>query len=183
MVIGAIEFLLKDGRKAIIRSPEIADAQGMIDYLYISARETDFILRTPDECKKYTLEYEIGVIENMRNSSTQAMLVCEIDGKIAGNCNIVFFDKIKMRHRASVGIALIKEFWNLGIGTKMFEEMFKIAKKFPEVSMIDLEFVEGNTRARALYEKMGFKITGVRPKAIKLEDGTYLDEYMMIKEL
>lgn len=183
MVLDAVEFLLKDGRKAVLRSPEVADAQGMIDYLYASAKETDFILRTPNECKKYTLEYEIGVIENMRNSPLQAVFVCEVDGKIAGNCNIVFNNKIKIRHRAAVAIALMKEFWNLGIGTRMFEEMIRTAKSVPEVSMIELDFVEGNNRARALYEKMGFKITGVRPKAIKLEDGTYLDEYMMIKEL
>lgn len=34
------------------------------------------------------------------------------------------------------------------------------------VMQIELEFVEGNTRARHLYEKMGFRITGVHPNAI-----------------
>ena len=45
-----------------------------------------------------------------------------------------------------------------------------------------MEFVEGNVRARALYEKMGFRITGVRPNAIRLRDGTLLNEYLMIRE-
>lgn len=48
---------------------------------------------------------------------------------------------------------------------------------------IELEFVEGNVRARQLYEKMGFRITGVRPNAIRLKDGTLLNEYTMIKEI
>ena len=46
-----------------------------------------------------------------------------------------------------------------------------------------MEFVEGNVRARALHEKMGFRITGVRPNAIRLRDGTLLNEYMMIREI
>jgi len=46
-----------------------------------------------------------------------------------------------------------------------------------------LEFVEGNSRTRALYEKFGFKITGIKPNAIRLENGDFLDEYSRIKLL
>ena len=86
-------------------------------------------------------------------------------------------------HRAGVAIALCKEFWNLGIGTKMFEEMEKLALTKTYVQILELDFVEGNTRARALYEKMGFKITGRRPSSICLKDGSLLDEYIMQKRL
>ena len=61
--------------------------------------------------------------------------------------------------------------------------MLRIAKERRSVLQLELEFVEGNTRARALYEKMGFKITGVRPDAIRLKDGTLLDEYMMVRKI
>ena len=33
------------------------------------------------------------------------------------------------------------------------------------------------------YEKMGFRITGVNPNAIRLRDGTLLNEYCMIREI
>ena len=36
---------------------------------------------------------------------------------------------------------------------------------------------------RFLYEKMGFRITGVTPNAIRLKDGTLLNEYVMIREI
>lgn len=49
MIIKDIEYRLKDGRNALIRSPRDEDIQGMLDYLYISAGETDFILRYPEE--------------------------------------------------------------------------------------------------------------------------------------
>ncbi len=56
-------------------------------------------------------------------------------------------------------------------------------KKNKDILQIELEFIEGNTRARALYEKLGFRITGVKPNAIRLKDGTLLNEYSMIREV
>ncbi len=41
----------------------------------------------------------------------------------------------------------------------------------------------GNNRDGALYEKMGFRIVGVRPNGIRLKDGTLLNEYCMIREI
>jgi ribosomal protein S18 acetylase RimI-like enzyme len=82
-----------------------------------------------------------------------------------------------------VAIALRRDFWNLGIGTKMFEKLIRIAEGIDDVIQMELEFVEGNDRARHLYEKMGFRIVGIRPNAIRLKNGTLLNEYIMIKEL
>ena len=183
MIVKEQEFTLKDGRKAVIRSPRYEDIPGLLDYLVTSAGETDFILRYPEECGKYTAENEKKFIDNWNASETGATLVCIVDGKLAGNCEISWSNKIKTGHRASVAIALLKEFWGQGIGTRMFEEMIRIAKTNERIIQLELEFVEGNTRARALYEKMGFRITGLRPNAVRLKDGTLLAEYTMIKEL
>lgn len=136
MIIREIEFELKDGRKALLRSPREEDIEGMLEYLYISSGETDFILRYPEECKKYTPESEKKVFENWNSSENEAAIVCIVDGKIAGNCHIGWDTRIKTGHRA-----------------------------------------------RALYEKMGFKIVGVHPDAIRLKDGKLLNEYFMIKKI
>ncbi len=183
MIIQEIGFTLKDGRHAVIRSPRDEDIQGMLDYLYVSAGETEFILRYPEECGKYTAEGEKALFDRINASENEAMLVCLVDGKVAGNCQVAWKTGIKTRHRAAVAIALLKEYWNQGIGTRMFQEMIRISEENPDILQMELEFVEGNTRARALYEKMGFRITGVRPNAIRLKDGTLLNEYTMIREI
>ena len=183
MIIKDSEFTMKDGRKALLRSPKDEDIQGVLDYLYVSAGETEFILRYPEECGKYTYEGEKALFDRINASDNEAMLVCIVDEKVAGNCQIAWKNGIKTRHRASVAIALLKEFWNQGIGTRMFEEMIRIAEANGNLIQMELEFVEGNTRARALYEKMGFRITGVNPNAIRLRDGTLLNEYCMIREI
>ena len=183
MIIKYIEFTMKDGRKALIRSPRDEDIPGMLDYLYISAGETEFILRYPEECGKYTAEGEKALFDRVNASENEAMLVCLVDGIVAGNCQITWKTAMKTRHRAAVAIALLKEYWNQGIGTRMFQEMIRIAEENPEILQMELDFVEGNTRARALYEKMGFRITGFKPNAIRLKDGTLLNEYSMIREI
>lgn len=183
MIIREFEFTLKDGRKALIRSPKEGDIQGMLDYLYKSAEETDFVLRYPEECSRYTVEGEKELFERINSSETEAMLVCIVEGKVAGNCQITWNNRIKTRHRASVAIALLKEYWNQGIGTRLFQELIKIAENNENILQMELEFIEGNTRARALYEKMGFRITGVGINAVRLKDGTLLNEYHMIREI
>ena len=183
MVVNEIWFDMKDGRKALIRSPREEDIPGMLDYLFLSAGETEFILRYPEECSKYTYEGEKALFERLNASQEDAMLVCIVDGKVAGSCQISFHQRLKTKHRASVAITLLREFWNQGIGTRMFREMIRIAEQFGGILQMELEFVEGNDRARHLYEKMGFRIAGVRPNAIRLKNGTLLNEYIMIREM
>ena len=183
MIIQEFEYILKDGRKAIIRSPKEEDIQGMLDYLYESAGETDFVLRYPEECSRYTPEGEKDLFERISSSDTEVMLVCIVEGKIAGNCHLAWNNRIKTGHRARVAIALLKDYWNQGIGTRLFQEVIKIAESNEQLLQMELEFIEGNTRARALYEKMGFRITGVGVNAVRLKDGTLLNEYHMIREI
>ena len=61
--------------------------------------------------------------------------------------------------------------------------MISIAESKPDVLLMELDYIEGNDRARRLYEKMGFCVAGVHPDAIRLKDGTLLNEYLMIKKI
>ncbi|MDO4292414.1 MAG: GNAT family N-acetyltransferase [Eubacteriales bacterium] len=182
MLIPEVCFQLKDGRDAVIRNPKEEDAEAMLQMLYTLAAETEFTIRYPEECD-YTLEEERHILAQNNASAHQAMLICEVEGEIAGSCMVSVCTRIKTRHRASVAIGLVQKYWNQGIGTKMFQEMIRIAEGFSEVSQIELAFIEGNTRAQRLYEKQGFRIVGVYPNATRLKDGTLLHEYIMIKQL
>ena len=62
-------------------------------------------------------------------------------------------------------------------------EMIKIAESNPDILQMELDFIEGNSRARALYEKMGFRITGIKFNSIRQNDGTLCNEYSMIREI
>ena len=181
MVIREFEFELKDGRKALVRSPKEEDVQGMLEYLKKAAEETEFLLRYPDEWDLVTEDEEKNWFDRMNRSDHEVMLVCLVDGKIAGNSTLSWRPLRKLNHRAVIGVALKKEYWGLGIGTRLLSELIRIAEQQENLLQLELEFIEGNSRARALYEKMGFRITGVRPNAVRLQDGRMLNEYTMIR--
>ena len=176
-------IILKDGRTAILRSPDpVKDAAELVQYLYDTAADTPFVLRTPEEISM-TVEGEERFLHGVVESPMDCMILCEVDGVIAGNCHLSFMGKQKIRHRCSVAIALRKAYWGLGIGTHMFEAMEGIARQREGVTVMELEFVEGNARARGLYEKMGFRIVGMHPNAIRQTDGALLSLYLMQKQL
>ena len=183
MIFEDKQITLKDGRTAILKTPCIEDAEKMLNYIKRACGETDFLARYPEEWDGMTMESEERWIKNIRSSPNTIGVACYIDGEIAGNCEINFRGGIKTAHRATVAIAILKEFWNLGIGSAMFAELIAAAEERPEIEIVELEFVEGNDRAKALYEKFGFKVVGERPNAFKLKDGRLLKEYFMQKEL
>lgn len=174
---------LRNGQSALFRVPLVTDfeAAAMLDYLRTCAAETEFVIRYPEECTQ-TIMQEAAYLDSINRSENQLMIVCEIDGEIAGNCQIVFNNRIKTGHRAEVMIGILQKYWGLGIGTAMFEEMIRIAKQ-RQVRQIELEYIEGNERARRLYEKMGFMQYGERPDAICLKDGTMRKEILMMRNL
>ena len=85
MIIDIIEYQLKDGRTARIRSPKDEDIQEMLDFLYVSAGETDFLMRCPEECGRYTPESEKQRFDRVNKADNETMLLCFVEGKLAGS--------------------------------------------------------------------------------------------------
>lgn len=172
---------LKGNQRAEFRSPTAADAADMLHYLKTCAQETEFILRYPEECVE-TPEQEAEYLERVNQSETDVMIAAFVNGVLAGNCQLMMNKRLKTKHRAMVAIGLVQQYWNMGIGTAMFREMIAIAKE-NGVSQLELEYIEGNDRARHLYEKMGFVAVAEHPNAVQLKDGTMRKEILMIKQL
>ncbi len=183
MLTEKIEFTLKDGRRAVLRNAGEDDVSGMLEYVRVTAGETEYVIRYPEECDRFTYEVEKNFIESNNANPCGAILVCIVDGKLVGNCEINWSNYIKTKHRGDVAIALLKEYWNLGIGTVMFGELIRIAESNPNLMQLELDFIEGNNRARALYEKMGFRITGIKPDAIRMKDGTLFNIISMVRKI
>lgn len=179
MIFKPKEITLKSGKTAILKTPEISDAAGMLEYITKACGETEFLVRYSEEWAAVTLENEEKWVKRLRESESTLAITCFIDGEIAGNCEISFRGGMKTRHRAVIGIAILEKYWNLGIGSAFFTELIAAAKARDDIEIIELEFIEGNDRARHLYEKFGFRIAGSRPDVFKLKDGTYRDEYYM----
>ncbi len=182
MQFEAREFTLKDRRKCILRPTHPDDADEMIRYMRETARETEFLLRYPDEVN-YTLESEREILGRLLEDPYTVMMAAIVDGKVAGNASISGLGfKRKIRHRCQLAIALYREYWQLGIGTAMIGYLSSLAARIG-YGQIDLEVAADNASAQALYLKCGFQASGRRLRALKFDDGSYHDEIIMTKLL
>ena len=176
------KILLKDGRTALLRNPDPnADAAALISHLKRIVSETEFLLRYPEECN-WTEAQERKLLSEGNADDMRLMLVCEVDGEIAGMCGLSQYPQLKFHHRASLDIGLQKRFWNLGIGTAMLEALMDVARELG-VMQLELEYLEGNARGRALYEKMGFTEVARHPDAVRFRDGSLRSLVFMMKKL
>ncbi len=172
---------MKDGSTCHFRNPKAEDAGEMLAYLRTCAEETNFLLRTVEECTE-TVEQEAKHLTAINESPLHMMMVATVEGKIVGNGLIVFNKRLRISHRASIGLAVIKAYWNKGIGRALLTELIEFGKA-KGLEQIELEVVAENARAISLYRKFGFEFIGTRQKGIKLTNGTYFDEHIMILNL
>ena len=182
MLFNPKNIVLKDGRAALLRNPDPdADAAALINHLKQIVSETEFLLRYPEECD-WTVAQERDILSANNADDMRLMLVCEVDGEIAGMCGLNLNRPIKFRHRANLDISLQKRFWNLGIGTAMLEALMDVARD-RGVMQLELDYIEGNARGRALYEKMGFSEVARHPDAVRFRDGRMRSLVFMMKKL
>lgn len=181
MIFEGKEVTVKNGIKVLIKTPTVDDAEELLKVHNQILRETEFVLSAPED-PELSIEEEKAFIEKNING-TGYFLCVYIDGKIAGMSGLNFNRHFRARHKGSIGISLLKDYWNIGIGSALFEIMLDLANKQEGIEILTLEYVSTNDRGRALYKKFGFKPYGVCPKALKFKDGTYGDEVMMIKYL
>lgn len=180
MILEPITVPLKDGRSAIIRNAEPEDAEELIDYMKITSAETPFLMRNPEEIH-ITSEEELEFINRRKASARDLLLVAKIDGKHAGNATFMSLGEYqRYRHRCSVAVALYEKYCGLGLGKMMLDVILQEAEK-TGYEQAELEVVTSNENAIALYKALGFEIYGTQKHSMKYKDGSYADEYLMVK--
>lgn len=176
-------IMLKDGTQVTFRSPEAVDAEKLLAYIKAVSGETPFLAKYPEEWETVSLEKEAAIIEGWAISKQVLNIACFMpNGKIAGMCGIRCDTRLKYEHAASVHIAILQEYWGLGIGTQMMHTLIQLAKLFG-VELLELDYIEGNERARCLYEKMGFRIKAALPNKIRFKDGSYRSLIYMQRDM
>ena len=172
------EIKLKDKRTCLLRSPDERDAEAMISYLRQASEETHFMARYGKEIN-ISSEKEANILKEIADSSKQIMISAFLEGTLAGNIGIYpVSPHIKMKHRASMGLAVLRQYWNLGIGSSLIAEGLVLTEKMG-FSQIELGVYSDNVKAQSLYQKFNFETWGTIQNAYCLEDGTYYDEIMM----
>ena len=165
-------------RDVVIRSAEVADAEDLIRYLKVTAGETPYLMRDPEEINM-TLENEIEFIQSKIDDEREILLVATVDGKHVGNCALVSFgDYKRYAHRCVVAIALYEEYTGCGIGRMLLESVLSVAQG-AGYEQAELDVMAGNdrpavsVRLRPLLQRPPHAVSVRRQRAI-------LEEIMLI---
>ena len=180
MTYSAETLRLHDGNTVTIRSIEPEDAPLMLQYIKIMLGETPFLLRTPEEFN-YTPEEEARILSGRKNDPRSLMLVAEMNGQIIASADICSHGaKSRVMHRGELGISVRKDYWRQGIGSALMERLLEFAAQCG-YEQIELTVESKNHRALGLYVKYGFVVYGTRPHGMKYPDGSYDNDYLMVK--
>ena len=90
-------------------------------------------------------------------------------GEVVGWCDVVRLDQESFRHGWRLGMGVLPAVRGRGVGRRLAEAAIAAAKE-QGAERIELEVFASNTRAIALYERLGFVREGVKRRARKLDD-------------
>lgn len=167
--------------KLRIRKAKPQDAQTILDYLAFVGSESDN-LTFGSEGLGYTLEEETKTIESIALSENSIMLLGFIGDTLVSVANLGGKSRERMKHTATLGISVRKDYWHQGIGKAMLKKLIEFAIQNPVLEMLDLEVRSDNVHAIGLYTSFGFHQVGIMPKLMKI-DGCYFDTLVMVKEV
>ena len=171
-------FHLKSGKVVYMREARVEDADRLHAFYKLVTSETEYLITCPDEV--LSPSEERALIRIYQNLFNRLYLVVFRGSEILATLKIAGARRKRMAHSGELSIVVKKAYWGQGIGKKLMETGLSWAKGVLE--RVELNVVDSNERAIALYEKLGFKLEGIKKKAVKLSDG-YHDIYMMAKLL
>lgn len=134
--------------------------------------------------KKITLKEEQKWLEEQIdkvNSQKMVFLFAEYNNRIIGTTRISLHIG-RQSHVVEFGIAIRKDYREIGLGSYLMKEIIKLAKKElkPRPKIIRLRVFPTNKPAIRLYRKFGFKKVAKIPKQIQYK-GKLFDEIIMLK--
>ena len=177
-VIAPIPATTRDGATLTVRSALAADAAALIALVHNILETSDHTLTTREEFT-LTLDQEVAVIEQAAANPDGLFLLAEMDGRPVGN--LVFRPEARKRiaHTGSFGMGLASTHRGRGIGGPLLEALLNWAAANPRLEKVWLGVFPTNTRAIALYQRIGFVEESRSRRHFKLGPGQYSDDLVM----
>lgn len=173
------EFFLEDGSKVVLRSPRWEDLDGLTELINSLVEEGAPITMDRVITRVEEAEWLAGCLANIEKGRT-IMVVAEVNSKVIGNSEMNRLGG-HQSHVGLLGIIIAREYRNRRIGTKMLKTLIEESRK-AGLKLLVLDVLSTNTKARHVYEKVGFREAGVIPKMAHTSEG-YDDLIRMYLEL
>ena len=162
----------------IIDKARPEEASAMLDYLKRIGGESDN-LSFGAEGLLISVEDERKYIQSMSNAKNSIFLLAKEREKIIGHCSLLGFSR-RFSHRGELSIAVVKEYWHMGVGSALLHKALYFAKSELALEVVSLEVRSDNKAAIHLYKKMGFRYIGTYEKFFKTDDGYFSADFMSL---
>ena len=172
-------FTAKDGQEVILRSLKWEDLDNCLTLINALIEEqADIILGDPisRDAEIEWLSKRLATIE--RGDVVQ--IVAEVNKRMIANSELQIKTGLRS-HVGDMGIIVLKEYRDIGIGTEMLKQLIVQARE-RGVKIVTLGVFETNTRSKHVYDKLGFRECGRIPGEI-YKNGQYIDHITMVKIL
>ncbi len=161
-----------------IRPIEVSDARG-INMLRRMPGVFENILGIPSERVKRNEDF----LMNLDNNHHEMVAIAKDENGedlLIGTAGLMVSAPMRMRHSASIGIMVHKDYQNMGVGSALMESLIDIADNWLMLVRLELTVFEDNERAIHLYEKLGFEKEGLRLLS-SIRNGKYENDYLMAR--
>lgn len=164
--------ILKNKKILDISEATPEDAAEILSVLKQIGGQTDFLV-IDNEGISLTEEQEKEYIKKCNNSLTSKLFVGKVDGRIVTVAGFEGSDRIRIKHNVSLGISVLKEFWNLEIAQHMMNYMLAFIRTTGFIKNVTLEVRADNENAIHIYQKFGFKKIGAYTNKFFAKDKFY----------
>ncbi len=163
-----------------VRAAKESDAAAFLDLWDALDSETEFMLFEPNE-RQATLATQQSSLANAESSNNAQIFVLEdVDaGLLAGFCAGRRTSNLRDQHSLHIVAGIRQAYTGKTWGYTLLKELESWARE-NNVSRLELSVMVNNTKATALYEKLGYKFEGTKTNAVKLKSG-FVDEHIMAK--
>lgn len=162
----------------VIEKASAQDAEAILQYLKQIGGETEN-LTFGAEGLSITAEEEAAALRKTEGSRDDALFLAKADGKIIGDASLTRLPR-RMQHRGDFGIAVLREYWNLGVGSRLLHAIIQFARE-NAFEIIELQVRHDNAAAIHLYEKFGFQTFATHPCFFKIGTDEIPFDYMCLK--
>ncbi|MDG5789203.1 GNAT family N-acetyltransferase [Evansella sp. AB-P1] len=176
--VSPIERKTNDNHTILIRTADVNDGLSMHELTKEVINEEDGLIMVHQD---FTMTVEDQRIKNdwyLQLPQTLTLLA-EHEKKLIGILTIEPGIFVKTAHRGNLGLIIRKDYRSKGIGRIMMHDALAWAKKNNVFEKIELEVLETNKKAIALYEKLNFKVEGIIKNAVKQSNNNYVNLYQM----
>lgn len=168
-------------KTVIFRHPRTSDAKDLKNLINSLVKEGADIAKTTQVTVKEEKIWLKNTLASIKNKE-KIMILAEIDGIVAGSCEVTKDTYDVSRHVGTLGIGLVKNARGIGVGTNLIKTALSEAKKKLGIKMVKLYVFDSNNKGKSLYEEIGFKEAGRIPRGV-FHNKKYKDDIIMVKKL